>query len=165
MVVDTSGTAYEVVNEEGDTFTNNLITFKWDDDAPVAETITPSGGPLQYKTASLTASNTIRVTVTDQYGSTIGSRPEVTFGTTESGDHYEAPRSLTKKVNSRGYVDFTYKRKKEGSGVETVTISLADNASIKEDIVIYWGETPADEANNLDGTTVRFVDKGSNTMV
>jgi len=166
LVVDTSGTAYEVVNEEGDTFTNNLITFKWDDDAPVAETITPSGGPLQYKTASSTASNTIRVTVTDQYGSTIGSRPEVTFDSDENGESYhEAPRSLTKKVNSRGYVDFTYKRKTEGSGVEMVTISLADDASIKEDIVIYWGETPADEANNLDGTTVRFVDKGSNTMV
>ncbi|MYH56227.1 MAG: hypothetical protein F4135_08910 [Acidimicrobiia bacterium] len=154
------GTTYDVFDENGDPLNVEDLTFKWDDDEPVAGYITLSGN--QYKTASSNGSNTIRVTVTDQYGSPIG-RKAVTFHSSESSeDYHTAPSSLTRTVNSRGVTDFSYKRKTEDSGTETITVSLGEG-NPEETIMIYWGETPpGDEITEL---TVVKVDKGSNTMV
>ena len=156
------GTAYGVVDENGDPLKDDDITFKWSDETSEAARITLSGN--QYKTASNNGSNTIRVTVTDQYGSPIG-RKEVTFSSslTDGENGYEAPTRITRTVNSRGVTDFSYKRKATDSVKETITVTLT-GTSIDDEIIIYWGETP-DNGEILDDLNVAEVDKGSNTMI
>ncbi|MCY3538703.1 MAG: S-layer homology domain-containing protein [bacterium] len=152
-------TTLSVVDENGDSLKSDAITFTWSDATSEAARITLSGN--QYKTASLNGSNTIRVTVTDQYGSPIG-RKEVTFASTETSDYYTAPSNPTRTVNSRGVTDFSYKRQTSTSGEETIMVTLVENSLVNE-IVIYWGETPG--GDEISGLTVVKVDKGSNTMV
>ncbi len=158
-------TQYPVVDEEDRDL--SVLTITWSDaDAGANQILIEDGTPYtDIGSGSVRRSNSIRVRVTDQYGSR-SSGARVHIESTLAADiANQRPDDCTEtdgcSVGSTGR-DFSYSYG-GAHAAETITVTIVDsNPVIDKEVVHYWGAEPGD--GDISGTVV-YVDTARDVMI
>ena len=133
-------------------------SLEWTDESAVITTLELSL-TRQYQAASTTgsgAANTVRASLTDQYGLPV-TRRQIVF---TSNDRDGVPSGVRRNTNSQGVASLNYQRDASCSGIETITARFEPLTSTVRQ---YW---VAPESGNVNGSgSVRVVDTDGNTIV